>query len=131
MAVHQRVYSWCVPRPVGDLRALSSEKAEASRVHGPRAARHLSGRGHVAITSRHSRWAEVVVPDEVDLLARAESVAMLRAGRVAAPGGDKGFCRTAAHASLHRNWWARLISSDLKAHQLPDPVGQYRRPVGW
>jgi hypothetical protein len=24
-----------------------------------------------------------------------------------------------------------LTSGDLKAHQLPDPVSQYRRPVGW
>ena len=40
------------------------------------------GGGHVLITSREQRWAEVAVPVEVDVLARAESVAMLR-GRVA------------------------------------------------
>ena len=37
------------------------------------------GGGHVLITSREQRWAEVAVPVEVDVLARAESVAMLQA----------------------------------------------------
>jgi tetratricopeptide (TPR) repeat protein len=36
------------------------------------------GAGHVLITSRTRRWAEVAVPVEVDVLARAESVAILR-----------------------------------------------------
>ena len=40
------------------------------------------GGGHVLITSRRHQWAEVAVPVEVDVLARAESVAILR-GRVA------------------------------------------------
>ena len=35
------------------------------------------GAGHVLITSRAQGWAEVAVPVEVDVLARAESVAML------------------------------------------------------
>lgn len=30
-----------------------------------------------------------------------------------------------------RHWWARLTASDLKAHQLPDPAGRYRRPADW
>jgi hypothetical protein len=30
-----------------------------------------------------------------------------------------------------RHWWARLTANDLKAHQLPDPAGRYRRPAGW
>ena len=37
------------------------------------------GGGHVLITSRERRWAEVAVPVEVEVLARAESVAMLQA----------------------------------------------------
>ncbi len=37
-----------------------------------------SGDGHVLITSRAQDWAEVAVPVEVDVLARAESVAILR-----------------------------------------------------
>jgi hypothetical protein len=37
------------------------------------------GGGHVLITSRQQQWAEVAVPVEVDVLARAESVAMLQA----------------------------------------------------
>ena len=39
------------------------------------------GAGHVLITSREHRWAEIAVLVEVDVLARAESVAILR-GRV-------------------------------------------------
>ena len=41
----------------------------------------LPGGGHVLITSREHRWAQVAAPVEVDVLARAESVALL-AGRV-------------------------------------------------
>ena len=41
------------------------------------------GGGHVLITSREHRWAEVAVPVEVDVLARAESVAILQAHPVA------------------------------------------------
>ncbi len=37
------------------------------------------GSGHVLITSREHRWSEVAVPVEVDVLARVESVALLRA----------------------------------------------------
>ena len=57
-----------------------------------------SGAGHVLITSRAQDWAEVAVPVEVDVLARAESAAILvnrlpglgdaDAGRVAAALGD-------------------------------------------
>ena len=57
-----------------------------------------SGDGHVLITSRAQDWAEVAVPVEVDVLARAESVAILQnrvrglgeadAGRVAQALGD-------------------------------------------
>ena len=55
------------------------------------------GAGHVLITSRAHGWAEVAVPVEVDVLARGESVAILRdragladgdADRVAAALGD-------------------------------------------
>ena len=41
----------------------------------------LPGGGHVLITSRERGWAEIAVPVEVDVLARAESVAIL-GGRV-------------------------------------------------
>ena len=48
------------------------------------------GSGHVLITSRERRWAEVAVPVEVDVLARVESVAILQ-GRVAGlSGADAG-----------------------------------------
>jgi len=56
------------------------------------------GAGHVLITSRARGWAEIAVPVEVDVLARAESVAILQdrvrglasrdADRVAAAVGD-------------------------------------------
>ena len=45
------------------------------------------GSGHVLITSRARRWAEVAVPIEVDVLSRADSVAMLRS-RVSAMSQD-------------------------------------------
>ena len=37
------------------------------------------GGGHVLITSRERGWAEIAAPVEVDVLARAESVAILQA----------------------------------------------------
>ncbi|BBA99088.1 putative ATP/GTP binding protein [Actinacidiphila reveromycinica] len=36
------------------------------------------GEGHVIITSRHQRWGELALPLDVDVLRRAESVALLR-----------------------------------------------------
>jgi hypothetical protein len=45
------------------------------------------GAGHVLITSRARGWAEVAVPVEVDVLARGESVAILR-GRAGLSDGD-------------------------------------------
>jgi tetratricopeptide (TPR) repeat protein len=53
------------------------------------------GAGHVLITSRARGWEEVAVPVEVDVLARAESVAMLR-NRVAGLGeADAGLIAVA------------------------------------
>jgi TIR domain/Tetratricopeptide repeat/NB-ARC domain len=58
----------------------------------------LPGGGHVLITSRERRWAQIAAPVEVDVLARDESVALLTgrvnglaeadAGRLAAELGD-------------------------------------------
>jgi hypothetical protein len=42
-----------------------------------------------------------------------------------------GDLRGQASAGAGRHWWARLVAADLTSHQLPDPVGPYRRPVGW
>ncbi len=42
-----------------------------------------------------------------------------------------GDLRGSPTAGAGRHWWARLIASDLKTHQLPDPAGRYRRPAGW
>ncbi|MBV9448205.1 MAG: tetratricopeptide repeat protein [Streptosporangiaceae bacterium] len=47
--------------------------------------------GHVLITSRERVWAEIAAPIEVDVLARAESVAMLRerVPELTGPGADR------------------------------------------
>jgi len=29
------------------------------------------------------------------------------------------------------HWWAKLRAADYRAHQLPDQVGAYAKPVGW
>ena len=42
-----------------------------------------------------------------------------------------GDLRGVATTGAGRHWWVRLSCSDLKKHQLPDPVGRYRRPDGW
>jgi hypothetical protein len=42
-----------------------------------------------------------------------------------------GDLRGLASAGAGRHWWARLTSADLTGHQLPNPAGSYRRPVGW
>jgi len=42
-----------------------------------------------------------------------------------------GDLRGTASTGAGRHWWARVTSGDLKARQLPDPVGHYRRPAGW
>ena len=47
------------------------------------------GSGHVLITSRERRWAEVAAPVEVDVLSRDESVAMLQ-DRIAGLGAADG-----------------------------------------
>jgi tetratricopeptide (TPR) repeat protein len=48
----------------------------------------LPGGGHVLITSRQRGWDEVAAPVEVDVLARAESVAILQARVAALSGAD-------------------------------------------
>ena len=60
------------------------------------------GAGHVLITSRARGWAEVAVPVEVDVLARGESVAILRdrggaGGRGRGPGGGGAGGPAAGH----------------------------------
>jgi hypothetical protein len=42
-----------------------------------------------------------------------------------------GDLRGVPAAGAGGHWWVRLTASDLKNHQLPDPVGRYRRPDGW
>ena len=42
-----------------------------------------------------------------------------------------GDLRGQASAGAGGHWWARLVAADLMNHQLPDPVGSYRRPAGW
>ena len=42
-----------------------------------------------------------------------------------------GDLRGVSSAGVGRHWWTRLTVADLKAHQLTDPAGQYRRPPDW
>jgi hypothetical protein len=42
-----------------------------------------------------------------------------------------GDLRGTPDAGVGRHWWARLSCTDLKNHQLPDPVGPHHRPPGW
>ena len=42
-----------------------------------------------------------------------------------------GDLRGTASSGAGRHWRVGLTSGDLKAHQLPNRVGQYRRPAGW
>jgi hypothetical protein len=63
-------------------------------------------------------------PDEWYACVEVRELATLEDGRPALGG-------TADDDLFFPCWWARLTSGDLKAHQLPDPVGQYRRPAGW
>lgn len=42
-----------------------------------------------------------------------------------------GDLRGVATAGAGHHWWRQLAASDVIAHQLPDPAGRFRRPVGW
>jgi hypothetical protein len=103
-----------------------------------------AGGGHVLITSRAQDWAEVAVPVEVDVLARAESVAILQtrvpgleatdAGRVAQALGDLPLALAQAAAYMAGTGMAAGEYLDLlaaRAAQLLDQ-GQsagYRRSL--
>ena len=54
------------------------------------------GSGHVLITSRERGWAEIAAPVEVDVLARAESVADLAGPGGRAQRGRRGPARRSA-----------------------------------
>jgi hypothetical protein len=85
---------------LGELRQRDRWLLVFDNVTGPGEVAEMlpGGAGHVLITSRAQGWDEVAVPVEVDVLARAESVAMLvnrvpgltedDAGPVAAALGD-------------------------------------------
>jgi hypothetical protein len=85
---------------LGELRARDRWLLVLDNATGPGAVTGVlpGGAGHVLVTSRAHGWDEVAVPVEVDVLARAESVAMLvhrvpglteaGAGPVAAALGD-------------------------------------------
>lgn len=42
-----------------------------------------------------------------------------------------GALRGEPDTGVGRHWWRQLTAADLKAHQLPDPTGGYRKPEGW
>jgi tetratricopeptide (TPR) repeat protein len=94
------------------------------------------GNGHVLITSRTRQWTEIAVPVEVDVLAREESVAILRdrvaglsagdADRVAAAMGDLplGVAQAAGYMAETATAAAEYLSLlDTRAGQL---LGQGR-----
>ena len=72
------------------------------------------GAGHVLITSRARGWAEVAVPVEVDVLARGESVAILR-DRV------RG-CRTKMRTGWRRRWGTCRWPSPRRRATWPRPA---------
>jgi hypothetical protein len=42
-----------------------------------------------------------------------------------------GALAAAKTIGVGNHWFRRLAAADFTAHQLPDPVGNYRRPAGW
>lgn len=42
-----------------------------------------------------------------------------------------GALRGQSTDGVGRHWWHRLSAQDFIRHQLPDPVGNYQRPVDW
>jgi hypothetical protein len=104
-----------------------------------------SGAGHVLITSRARGWAEVAVPVEVDVLARAESVALLTsrvpglsdadADRVADALGDLPLALAQAAAYLAETGmpggeYAGLIGTRAVAHLMGEGrPPSYPRPL--
>lgn len=47
------------------------------------------------------------------------------------PGYLAGALRGQPTYGAGRHWWRQLSRQDFAAHQLPDPVGKYRKPAGW
>jgi hypothetical protein len=102
------------------------------------------GGGHVLITSREQGWAEIAVPVEIDVLARAESVAILRdrvdgladadAGQLAAQLGDLPLAVAQAAGFMAQTGMAAaeyLALLKTRAAQLLDqaPPGLYPRSL--
>jgi len=42
-----------------------------------------------------------------------------------------GALRGRASDGAGRHWWKQLTAAEFVAHQLPDPVGRWRKPNGW
>ena len=102
------------------------------------------GGGHVLITSREQGWAEIAVPVEIDVLARAESVAILRdrvdgladadAGQLAGQLGDLPLAVAQAAGFMAQTGIAAteyLALLKTRAAQLLDqaPPGPYPRSL--
>jgi hypothetical protein len=94
------------------------------------------GNGHVLITSRASGWAEIAVPVEVDVMSRAESVAILQrqvtglgdaeAGQVAEALGDLPLAVAQAAGSMAKGAAAREYLDLLRPE--PADLMDERRP---
>lgn len=42
-----------------------------------------------------------------------------------------GALRGSPTDGVGQHWWKPLSAADFTSHQLPDPVGKYRKPLGW
>ena len=96
------------------------------------------GGGHVLITSRAHQWAEIAVPVEVDVLAREESVAILRdrvpglpaadASQVAAALGDLALGVVQAAGYLAETGMPAAEYASLLAGRAAEVLGRGRPP---
>jgi hypothetical protein len=77
--------------------------------------------------------AAVVVSNDSDLgFPIQHARKLVPVGTVKPSGGlHAGALRGKPTDGVGNHWWRRLTPSDIRAHQLPDPVGGYTRPLDW
>jgi len=81
----------------------------------------------------HKVDAAVIVSNDSDLRFPIQFTRGMVPVGVVNPSPDRlaGALRGQVGDGVGDHWWYQLTASDLKRHQLPDPAGKYRRPVGW
>jgi hypothetical protein len=77
--------------------------------------------------------AAVVISNDSDLRHPVQQArARVPVGTVnPSPAQLAGALRGAAADGVGRHWWRKLTQADFTKHQLPDPAGNYSRPIGW